>query len=203
MIIVIIGPPASGKGTQAEKISKKFGMKHISTGDIFRRVDDKEISEYLVSGKLLPDELVFKYVKEEIDDVQSFILDGFPRNLNQAKMLDEFLKQKGKEIDHVIYLKVPDDVVIKRIVSRRICEKCGKNYNLLSNPPPKDNRCECGGKIIQREDDKKEVAETRLKIFKKITQPVLDYYIDKLIVVDGTKDVESVFKDICKMLNFN
>ena len=200
MIIIIIGPPASGKGTQAEKISKKFGIKHISTGEIFRKINNEDISKYLVSGRLLPDELAFKVVKEEIDNIEDFILDGFPRNLNQAKMLEEFLKERGKEIDYVIYLKVPDDVVIKRIVSRRVCTKCGKNYNLITNPPPKDNKCECGGKIIQREDDKEEVVKTRLKIFKKITQPVLDYYMDKLIIVDGSQDIDKVFEDICKLL---
>jgi adenylate kinase len=199
MIIIIIGPPASGKGTQAEKIAKKLGIKHISTGEIFRKINDEEIAKYLVSGRLLPDELVFKVVKEEIDNIEEFILDGFPRNLNQAKILDKFLEEKNKEIDHVIYLRVPDEIVIKRITSRRVCTKCGKNYNLIANPP-KDNKCECGGKIIQREDDKEEVIRTRLKIFKKITQPVLDHYMSKLIVVDGNQDIDKVFEDICKLL---
>jgi adenylate kinase len=200
MRLIIIGPPASGKGTQAEKIAEKLGIKHLSTGDIFRKIEDKEIAKYLVSGRLLPDELVFKAVKEKIDDLNDFLLDGFPRNLNQAKMLDEFLKEKNMWIDHVIYLRVPDEVVVKRMTSRRVCSKCGKNYNLISNPPPKNMKCECGGEIIQREDDKEEVIRNRLNIFKKITQPVLDHYMKKLIVVDGEPPIEKVFENICKLL---
>jgi len=185
MILIIIGPPASGKGTQAEKIAKKLDLAHVSSGDIFRKINDEEIAKHLSSGKLLPDELVFRAVKEKIDDLDNFILDGFPRNLNQARMLDKFLEQKDKKIDHVIYLRVNDKTTIERMTARRICSKCGKNYNLISNPPPKNMKCKCGGKIIHREDDKEEVVKNRLRIFKKITEPVLDHYLDKLIVVNG------------------
>lgn len=200
MILLIIGPPASGKGTQAEKIAKEFGIKHISTGEIFRKIKNNEISKYLVSGKLLPDEFVFKIVKENIDNEDNYILDGFPRTLTQAKMLDEFLKENGKKVDYVIYLKVSDKGVIKRITSRRVCSKCGKNYNLITNPLPKNNICKCGGEIIQREDDKEDIAKSRLEIFKKITQPILDYYKDKLIVVNGELPINDVFRTIVRFL---
>ena len=201
MILIIIGPPASGKGTQAEKIAKKLDLTHVSTGDIFRKINDEEIAKYLSSGKLLPDELVFRAVKEKIDDLDNFILDGFPRNLNQARMLDKFLEQKDKKIDHVIYLRVNDKTTIERMTARRICSKCGKNYNLISNPPPKNMKCECGGKIIHREDDKEEVVKNRLRIFKKITEPVLDHYLDKLIVVNGEQPIEEIFNNICRLLH--
>ncbi|OQX86445.1 MAG: hypothetical protein B6D55_06040 [Candidatus Omnitrophica bacterium 4484_70.2] len=200
MKLLIIGPPASGKGTQAERIADKFKLEHISTGDIFRKMDDEEISQYLASGKLLPDELVFRAVKEKIDRKENFILDGYPRNVNQAKMLDSFLEEKGSEIDYVIYLKVSDETIIKRMTSRRTCKECGKTYNIITSPPPEDNKCECGGELIQRDDDKEEVVRDRLRIFRKVTQPVIDHYINKLIVVDGELSINDVFNSIYKRL---
>ncbi len=201
MKLLIIGPPASGKGTQAEKIAENFELEHISTGDIFRKINDEEISQHLASGKLLPDELVFKAVKEKLDEKENFILDGYPRNVNQAKMLDKFLEERNSKIDYIIYLKVSEETIIKRMTSRRTCKECGKTYNLITSPPPEENKCECGGKLIQREDDKEEVVRDRVKIFKKITQPVIDHYINKLIAVDGELSIDEVYEKIVELLN--
>jgi len=201
MIILIIGPPASGKGTQIEKIAKKFKLKHIpSPGDLFRKIGDEEVKKYLSTGRLVPDELVAKLVFKEIDDAENFILDSYPRNLNQAKTLDNFLAKRNKKLDYVIYLKVSEKEIIKRITNRRVCVKCGKIYNLATNPPKEDEKCECGGKLIQREDDKEEVVRARMDVFRKYTEPLLEYYKDKLIVIDGEQPVDKVFEDICEKL---
>ena len=201
MIILIIGPPASGKGTQIEKIAEKFKLKHIpSPGDLFRKIGDEEVKKYLSTGRLVPDELVAKLVFKEIDDAENFILDSYPRNLNQAKTLDNFLAKRNKKLDYVIYLKVSEKEIIKRITNRRVCVKCGKIYNLATNPPKEDEKCECGGKLIQREDDKEEVVRARMDVFRKYTEPLLEYYKDKLIVIDGEQPVDKVFEDICEKL---
>lgn len=204
MIVLIIGPPASGKGTQIEKIAEKFKLKHIpSPGDLFRKIGDEEVKKYLSTGRLVPDELVAKLVFEEIDDAENFILDSYPRNLNQAKTLDNFLAKRNKKLDYVIYLKTGEEEIIKRITNRRVCVKCGKIYNLITNPPKEDEKCECGGKLIQREDDKEEVVRARLDVFRKYTEPLLEYYKDKLIVIDGEQPVDKVFEDICEKLKKN
>jgi len=201
MIILIIGPPASGKGTQIEKIAEKFKLKHIpSPGDLFRKIGDEEVKKYLSTGRLVPDELVAKLVFKEIDDAENFILDSYPRNLNQAKTLDNFLAKRNKKLDYVIYLKTGEEEIIKRITNRRVCVKCGKIYNLATNPPKEDEKCECGGELIQREDDKEEVVRARLDVFRKYTEPLLEYYKDKLIVIDGEQPVDKVFEDICEKL---
>ncbi|MCD6274671.1 MAG: nucleoside monophosphate kinase [Candidatus Aenigmarchaeota archaeon] len=204
MIVLIIGPPASGKGTQIEKIAEKFKLKHIpSPGDLFRKIGDEEVKKYLSTGRLVPDELVAKLVFEEIDDAENFILDSYPRNLNQAKTLDNFLAKRNKKLDYVIYLKTGEEEIIKRITNRRVCVKCGKIYNLITNPPKEDEKCECGGKLIQREDDKEEIVRARLDVFRKYTEPLLEYYKDKLIVIDGEQPVDKVFEDICEKLKKN
>ncbi|HDI06476.1 MAG TPA: nucleoside monophosphate kinase [Candidatus Aenigmarchaeota archaeon] len=204
MIILIIGPPASGKGTQIEKIAEKFKLKHIpSPGDLFRKIGDEEVKKYLSTGRLVPDELVAKLVFKEIDDAENFILDSYPRNLNQAKTLDNFLAKRNKKLDYVIYLKTGEEEIIKRITNRRVCVKCGKIYNLATNPPKEDEKCECGGELIQREDDKEEVVRARLDVFRKYTEPLLEYYKDKLIVIDGEQPVDKVFEDICEKLKKN
>jgi len=204
MIILIIGPPASGKGTQIEKIAEKFKLRHIpSPGDLFRKIGDEEVKKYLSTGRLVPDELVAKLVFKEIDDAENFILDSYPRNLNQAKTLDNFLAKRNKKLDYVIYLKTGEEEIIKRITNRRVCVKCGKIYNLATNPPKEDEKCECGGELIQREDDKEEVVRARLDVFRKYTEPLLEYYKDKLIVIDGEQPVDKVFEDICEKLKKN
>ncbi|OYT43498.1 MAG: adenylate kinase [Candidatus Aenigmarchaeota archaeon ex4484_56] len=197
MILIIIGPPASGKGTQAELISKKFKLKHISTGDLSRKINSEEIVKYLSTGKLVPDEFIFNILKKEISDIRDFILDGYPRTLNQAKLFNRYLEERKLSIDKVIYIKVSDETIIKRIVSRRICEKCGKVYSTLTYDK---SVCECGGKLIQRSDDTEDVAKNRLEVFKRQTEPIINLYRDKVIEVDGEKNINDIFEQICKML---
>ncbi len=201
MILLILGPPGSGKGSQIEKIAKKFNLKLIpSPGDLFRKIGDSEVRKYIASGRLVPDELVAKLIFEEIGDTENFILEGYPRNISQAETLKNFLTKRNKKLDKVIYIKVSEEEIINRITNRRVCSKCGRNYNLITNPPKEEGKCECGGELIQREDDKEEVIRTRFNIFRKQTEVLLDYYKQKLIVIDGEQLIQKVFEDICKEL---
>lgn len=204
MNIILLGPPGGGKGTQAKFITEKFGIPQISTGDILRdAVKNKtelglKAKEYMDDGKLVPDDLVIQIVEERLtkDDCKNgFILDGFPRTLVQAEALDSMLARMNKEIDYVLNIEVPEDAIVKRLTSRRICKKCGNIYNLLSNPPKIDGRCDiCGGELYQRDDDKEETVRQRLKVYKADTEPLIKYYRDKgvLKTIDGSKDIEDV-----------
>ncbi len=184
MKIVILGPPGSGKGTYASRISERLGIPHISTGDLLREEirnqteTGKRIESIMNKGDLVPDEVVISILKNRIskDDCSNgFILDGFPRTIEQAKKLEEITS-----IDVVIFLDVPDWVIIKRLTSRRVCEKCGAIYNLLTNPPKQEELCDkCRGRLVQREDDKEEVIRERLKIYKEKTELIIRYYKDK------------------------
>ncbi len=201
MILLILGPPGSGKGSQIEKIARKFNLKLIpSPGDLFRKIGNSEVRKYIASGRLVPDELVAKLIFEEIGDTENFILEGYPRNISQAETLKNFLKKRNKKLDKVIYIKVSEEEIINRITNRRICSRCGRNYNLITNPPKEEGKCECGGELIQREDDKEEVIRVRFNIFRKQTEVLLDYYKQKLIVIDGEQPIQKVFEDICKEL---
>ncbi|MCK4429490.1 MAG: nucleoside monophosphate kinase [Candidatus Aenigmarchaeota archaeon] len=198
MIVLIIGAPASGKGTQAEMIAKKYNLKHVSTGEIFRNIKDEEIVKHLATGKLLPDELVTKAVEGEIEGIDNYLLDGYPRTLAQAEMYDTILSKGNKQLDFVIYLKTGEEAIIKRITNRRVCSECKKNYNLITNPPPKEGKCDCGGDLTQRDDDTEETIKNRLRIFREQTEPLLEHYKGKVIVVNGEQSIDGVFEDVCK-----
>ena len=207
MNLIILGPPASGKGTQAKMLAERFNLKHISSGDILRANSaNPKIRKYLENGSLVPDEIVFDFLKKEMEDLErkeGFILDGFPRTIKQAEMLDSFLKEKGMEIDRVIYLDVKDEEVIKRVSGRRICQKCGATFNVYFAPPKIEGVCDrCKGRLIQREDDREEVVKKRLEIFKKETLPLLEYYKGKVITINGNRKIFEIFEDICKALEF-
>ncbi|MCX8146903.1 MAG: adenylate kinase [Candidatus Woesearchaeota archaeon] len=202
MKIVLIGPQGSGKGTQAKMLQEKFNIPHISTGDIFREAISKgtEIGKkakaIIESGKLVPDEITNKIVEERLkqDDCKNgFILDGYPRNLNQAKALDSFSK-----IDYVIEIDVPDKISVKRLSSRRQCKKCGAIYGITLIPKEEGICDKCGSELYQRDDDRPDAIKKRLEIYHKETEPILEYYRKKgiLIRVDGTGSVENVFKEI-------
>jgi len=207
MNIVIIGPQGSGKGTHSDILSKKLGIPHISTGDIFREEVKKgtelgkTVEKFMNEGKLVPDEIVNEVVKKRLsqeDCKNGFILDGYPRNLNQAKMLDEIAK-----IDHVIYLNISDEKAVERISSRVQCKKCNKIYNLITMPPKKPGICDvCGGEIYQRDDDKPEAVKERLKTFHELTEPIIDYYKKKgiLDVVSSEGEVEETQEKIKKVM---
>ncbi|AAB90565.1 adenylate kinase [Archaeoglobus fulgidus] len=208
MNLIFLGPPGAGKGTQAKRVSEKYGIPQISTGDMLREAVakgtelGKKAKEYMDKGELVPDEVVIGIVKERLqqpDCEKGFILDGFPRTLAQAEALDEMLKELNKKIDAVINVVVPEEEVVKRITYRRTCRNCGAVYHLIYAPPKEDNKCDkCGGELYQRDDDKEETVRERYRVYKQNTEPLIDYYRKKGILydVDGTKDIEGVWKEI-------
>ena len=213
--IIFIAPPAAGKGTMSEILEEKYNYKHISTGDILRDIaknDDelgKKISELLQKGELVPDEIVYEALKRRLlmnDLDNGFILDGFPRNLNQAREYDKILDEVGKKLGVVIYLDTPKDILEKRIVGRRICSSCGATYNILTgiNTPKKDGICDkCGSKLYQRDDDNSESFKTRYETFINQTYPLVDFYkkrnvlynIDSIDPFDTMRKVEEIIND--------
>ncbi len=212
MYIMLLGAPGVGKGTQAKKIMAKYGIPQISTGDILRnevRLQTelgKLAKEVMERGELVPDEIILKMVEkrlQEPDCQKGFILDGFPRTIPQAEGLEEILHRMGNISLKVIEIYVPDEEIIRRLSARRICSKCGKDYNLIFNPPPADGKCEvCGGEIIQRDDDREETIRKRLEVYRKQTEPLVSYYQKKgnLYRVDGTRSIEEVFQEIERII---
>ncbi len=210
--IIFLGPPGSGKGTQAQKISKKYKIPHIAPGDIFRKIiktnKPKKIADkiknYVQNGLLVPDKIVFNAVKSVLDK-KKFLLDGYPRNLLQAKLLDDYLKNKNS-VEKVIYFKISDREVVKRLSSRRTCPKCGKIYNIYTLKPKEDNLCDiCKVKLIVRKDDKPETVKKRLKVYKKETKPLIEYYKKKNLLyrINAEDNIENIFQKICKLIENN
>jgi len=208
--LILFGPPGAGKGTQAKLLTERFGLAHISTGDILRNEvkNNTELGRqakgYMESGKLVPDSLVTEMVKKRLKDQdlqKGFILDGFPRTEAQAKALDEILKGG---IDKAFYLSTSEKVVIQRLTGRRVCPKCGTNYHLLNMPPKKDMICDqCSVALYQRPDDNEETVRNRLNVYLKESSAVLDYYKKqgKLEDVSGDRDSEEVFKVVSKKIS--
>jgi adenylate kinase len=203
MNLIFIGPQGSGKGTQAKLISEKFGFAHISTGDLLRGLNGKpkeETDSYMLSGKLVPDEFIIKILKDRIakeDCKKGVILDGFPRNLNQAKELDKIIKIRA-----AFNIDISDDEAIKRISGRFLCSGCGAGYNIYTEPRPREEGiCDkCGGKLIQRKDDNKEAVKTRLKTYHEETIPLLKNY--NTIKINGNQAIDKVKNDIEKAIGF-
>ena len=212
--IIFIAPPAAGKGTMSEVLIEKYGYKHISTGDILRSMaktrDDfgKQLSDMLSSGALVPDEIVYEALKRRLlmnDLDNGFILDGFPRNILQAREYDNILKSLNKDLGVVIYLDTPREVLEKRITGRRLCTECGATFNVLTgvNAPKQDGICDkCGNKLYQRSDDNLESFNTRYETFMEKTYPLVDYY-EKQNVLYRVKsiDVENTIKEIEAIIN--
>ncbi len=208
MRIVLLGSPGSGKGTQASRIENKYGIPHISTGDIFRDNISRntaigvEAKKYIEKGLLVPDELTLNIIENrflEDDCKEGFLLDGFPRTLVQAEALDKELEKIDKELNAVVNLEVSDESITARMTNRRVCSKCGESYNLCFYRPVLDEICDkCGGKLYTRDDDKLETVANRLKVYKNQTLPLIDYYKKKgiLIAVNGDKPVDEVFDAI-------
>jgi adenylate kinase len=202
--IILIGPPGSGKGTQAAAVREAFKIAHISTGDILREnvrsstALGKEAKVYMDAGSLVPDGLIMKMVagRMERDDVKAgFLMDGFPRTLPQAEAFDELMTSRGMEIDAAILLDVSDDVVVRRLVGRRVCSSCGAVYNAAGRRPKMEGVCdECSGSVAQRDDDTEPVIRRRLSVYHGETAPVIDYYerAGKLHRVDGTGSADAV-----------
>ncbi len=212
MRIVLLGAPGAGKGTQAAKINKKFGVAHISTGDILRaNVKDEtplglEAKGYMDKGALVPDELVIKLVADRLgkDDLKDgFMLDGFPRTVDQAKELDAIVEKLGYKLDYVINIDVDQGLLVERITGRRICKDCKAGFHISYQKPKVDGVCdECGSELQQRKDDTKETVENRLEVYNSQTQPLIDFYGDKGIRkdIDGSQDFDEVFHQIEKVL---
>ena len=213
--IMFIAPPAAGKGTQAELVVEKYHLPHISTGDILREIskEDSEIGKYvqetLASGQLVKDEITYQLIEDRLakeDCKNGYIIDGFPRNLDQANEYDKILKKLGYEVGNVIYINVDKKVLEKRITGRRICEDCGTIFNINdpNNSPEVESVCDnCGGKLYQRSDDNLEAFETRYATYEEKTEPIMDHYRKQgvLVEVDGDDSVENIFAKIDEIIN--
>lgn len=212
MKIIMLGAPGAGKGTQAKKIAEKYQIPHISTGDIFRaNIKNgtqlgKEAKKYMDQGMLVPDELTTNLLVDRIknaDCENGYVLDGFPRTIPQAECLDQALAKMDDAVDYAINVDVPDENIIRRMSGRRACLSCGATYHIQYHPPKADNTCDvCGSQLVLRDDDKPETVKKRLEVYHGQTQPLMDYYAAKniLIQVDGTQDIEKVFADIVQVL---
>lgn len=208
----MLGAPGAGKGTQAKKIAAKYGIPHISTGDIFRaNIKNgtelgKKAKSYMDQGMLVPDELTVSLVMDrfqEPDAQKGYVLDGFPRTIPQAESLDEALKKSDSQIDYAVNVDVPDENIINRMSGRRACVKCGATYHLQYAAPKKEGVCDsCGEALILRDDDKPETVKKRLKVYHEQTQPLIDYYAQKKVLkeVDGTQGLDEVFSQITAIL---
>ena len=212
MKIIMLGAPGAGKGTQAKKIAEKYGIPHISTGDIFRaNIKNqtelgKKAKSYMDQGALVPDELTLELIMDRFtnDDCKNgYVLDGFPRTIPQAEALTKALADKQDAVDYAINVDVPDEAIVTRMSGRRACLACGGTYHIKFNPTKVEGICDaCGGELVLRNDDKPETVQKRLDVYHEQTQPLIDYYQTQNILkeVDGTLPLEDVFQEIIAIL---
>ena len=212
MKIIMLGAPGAGKGTQAQMIADKYDIPHISTGDIFRENVKKgtelgmEAKKYMDQGLLVPDELTVKILLDRVakpDCKNGYVLDGFPRTIPQAEVLDKAITELGEKIDYAINVDVPDENIIRRMSGRRACLACGATYHIEHIPPKQEGICDkCGKELVQRDDDREETVKNRLDVYHKQTQPLIDFYTKQgvLRTVDGTMDMKDVFTAITTLL---
>jgi adenylate kinase len=212
MLIILLGPPGAGKGTQAERIVKEHLLAYVSTGDILRSAVKaqstlgRKAKQYMDDGKLVPDELVVEIVKDRLMDpdcAKGALLDGFPRTVVQAEFLEKALPDIGISIDRVLLMEVDDEELIERLTGRRVCSECSANFHLKFKPPKVRNVCDkCGGDLYQRDDDTLETVEERLDVYKRLTEPLISYYDQKelLSTVDASKEIDEVYEQIDSIL---
>lgn len=211
MKIIMLGAPGAGKGTQAKRIAEKYGIPHISTGDIFR-ANIKEgtelgmkAKEFMDQGLLVPDEVTIGMLLDRIkkeDCVNGYVLDGFPRTIPQAESLTKALEEMGQKIDYAVDVDVPDENIVSRMSGRRACITCGATYHVQFAPPKSEGICDkCGAELVLRDDDKPETVQKRLAVYHEQTQPLIDYYrrAGVLVSVDGTQSMDQVFESIVKI----
>ena len=213
MKIIMLGAPGAGKGTQAKMIADKYQIPHISTGDIFRaNIKNgtelgKEAKKYMDAGQLVPDELTVKLLLDRVaneDCKNGYVLDGFPRTIPQAEVLENALTKLGEKVDYAIDVDVPDENIIRRMSGRRACVGCGATYHIVYNPTKEEGICDrCGAALILRDDDKPETVIKRLDVYHAQTQPLIDFYFSRNVLrsVDGTQDLMKVFEDIAAILD--
>ena len=212
MRIILLGPPGAGKGTQAKMIAEKYGIPHVSSGDIFRANIKNgtelgmEAKKYMDQGQLVPDELTVKILLDRVaqDDCKNgYVLDGFPRTIPQAEALDKALAELGQKMDYAIDVDVPDENIVKRMGGSRACFNCGATYHIVFNPTKVEGKCDaCGAETVLRDDDKPETVQKRLSVYHEQTQPLIDYYTEAGVLreVDGTIDINDVFAAIVQIL---
>lgn len=209
MIVVFLGPPGSGKGTQAKKLSQELGLMHISTGDLLREAVKNQTplglkaKEYMDRGELVPDNLMIALIEEVMPKEGGFILDGFPRTVPQALALEEMLRSYKRDVDKVFLFDLSEEVVVERLSGRLTCPQCGAVYHRKYNPPKQEGVCDlCGGKLIQREDDKEEVVRRRYRVYKEQTSPLVEFYQkrNKLIRLDASQNIQEVNKRLLEVL---
>ena len=212
MKIIMLGAPGAGKGTQAKMIADKYQVPHVSTGDIFRANIKNgtelgmEAKKYMDQGQLVPDELTVKILLDRVaqpDCEKGYVLDGFPRTIPQAEVLDKALAELNESIDYAINVDVPDENIVRRMSGRRACLSCGATYHIEHIPPKQEGICDtCGQELVLREDDKPETVLNRLEVYHKQTQPLIDFYTSKGVLesVDGTVDMKDVFAAIVTVL---
>ena len=215
MKIIMLGAPGAGKGTQAKMIADKYKIPHVSTGDIFR-MNIKEGTElgmeakkYMDQGLLVPDELTVRILLDRVareDCKDGYVLDGFPRTIPQAEVLEDALNRLGDKIDYAINVEVPDENIVRRMGGRRACLSCGATYHIEHVPPKKEGICDqCGQELVLRDDDKPETVQNRLRVYQEQTQPLIDFYSTRGVLksVDGTQDMQDVFDGIVELLDRN
>lgn len=212
MRILFLGPPGAGKGTQSKLLAERYGLFHLAPGDIFRQEVKngtelgKLVEGIMARGELVPDDVTVKIVEKRLDSEEAkkgLVLDGFPRNMNQALHLEEALKQRGQSLDLVIELSCDEEELIQRSMTRRVCSRCGRPYNLKLQPPRVPGKCDvCGGDLIIRKDDTESTIRERFRVYNEVTSPLRDFYREKgiLVTVDGEGEVDQVFSRILGVL---
>jgi len=197
--ILLLGPPGAGKGTQATRLADEYDLDHITTGDALRQNKDMETEygtpgEFMDAGELVPDPVVNEIVVAALENADGFVLDGYPRNLDQAEFLSE-----ETDLDHVVFLDVPEDELVDRLTGRRVCDDCGANYHVEFDQPEEEGVCDdCGGELIQREDDTEDTVRERLRVYRENTEPVVEHYRDEgvLVEVSGEGTPDDVFENL-------